>query len=520
MDYIKSVRSTLKGGCSVELGPKTVIVGPNGAGKSTIVQSIELATRGYVSDMEGRDAVKQQAALGRLFPESVQPEAAAESSGGFSFSWAMERKDKGGFRRPVHIAPSPVNWPLADLKKTLSGDSNTVGSWLSDQITAQLDVEGICAQLPSDVRETTRSLIKRFKSLDMLDLAKKAKSEARSLRMQATKDEKTLEGMLVGIDPPLTQAKRAELEAVANAASDSTGHSQEAYDKLKAQQEEIAGEYASILNELMTIPALTPEQEKAAGALQAILALMDLHTKGFGEEHSCALCGVGTAEAIQTRRKLVDEAMVPYQSSAKGKALEARKNALHAHLVAGVKTLNQMVVADPEEQAKKHAAIRAIAVDDANRRAWQNAESTRAGVKATRKQADAASDAGKELAKAGKRLVEKQQAEFLENVRSFLPEGTEFGVDLSIGRLGFVRDGQLHSALSGAEWSQVLLALGSTLDPGSTPTLLVPDDRAWDRDTLTRVMAALTDSPSQVIIMSTVRPDDAEGWTIVDLTRD
>jgi hypothetical protein len=204
----------------------------------------------------------------------------------------------------------------------------------------------------------------------------------------------------------------------------------------------------------MTIPALTPEQEKAAGALQAILALMDLHTKGFGEDQSCALCGVGTAEAIQTRRKLVDEAMVPYQASAKGKALEARKNALHAHLVAGVKTLNQMVIADPEEQAKKHAAIRAIAVDDTNRRAWQNAESTRAGVKAMRKQADAAADAGKELAKAGKRLVEKQQAEFLENVRSFLPEGTEFGVDLSIGRLGFVRDGQLHSALSGAEWSQ------------------------------------------------------------------
>lgn len=519
MDYIQSVRSTLKGGCSVELGPKTVIVGPNGAGKSTIVQSIELATRGYVSDVEGRDAVKQQAALGRLFPESAQPKVVAESSGGFSFSWVMERKDKGGFRRPVHIAPSPVNWPLADLKKTLSGDSNTVGSWLSDQITTQLDVEGICAQLPSDVHDAVRSLVKRTRSLDMLDLAKGAKSEARSLRMQATKTEKALDGMLVGIDPPLAQVKRSELEAVVSAPSQSTGHSQEAYDTLKAQQEELAGEYASILNALKAIPALTPAQEQAAGTLQALLALMDLHAASFGQDHPCALCGVGTAEAIQNRRKRVDEAMVPYQESARGKSLEARKNALHAHLVAGIKTLNQMVIANPEEVEKKHAAIRALATDDANRRAWQNAESTRSSVKSLRSQADGAADAGKELAKAGKRLVEKQQAEFLGRVMSFLPDGTDFGLDLKIGRLGFVRDGQLHSALSGAEWSQVLLALGSTMDPGSTPTLLVPDDRAWDRDTLTRVMASLTGSPSQVIIMSTVRPDDAEGWTIVDLTR-
>ena len=49
---ITNVRGTLKAGCDVELTQRTVICGPNGSGKSTIVQSVELATTGNVSDFE------------------------------------------------------------------------------------------------------------------------------------------------------------------------------------------------------------------------------------------------------------------------------------------------------------------------------------------------------------------------------------------------------------------------------------------------------------------------------------
>jgi len=78
-----------------------------------------------------------------------------------------------------------------------------------------------------------------------------------------------------------------------------------------------------------------------------------------------------------------------------------------------------------------------------------------------------------------------------------------------------MRDNKLHSALSGAEESRVLLALASAQEDGSKPCVLIPKDRGWDAATLYRVMEALADSPVQVIIMSTVEPKPVEGWTLV-----
>mgnify|MGYP003652432388 CR=1 FL=1 len=80
MRYIAEVTTTLKKGCNVTLGPKTVVYGPNGSGKSTIIQAIELATCGWASDMEGRDRVKLSRALARMFPKSVMKSLREKSS--------------------------------------------------------------------------------------------------------------------------------------------------------------------------------------------------------------------------------------------------------------------------------------------------------------------------------------------------------------------------------------------------------------------------------------------------------
>jgi hypothetical protein len=136
-------------------------------------------------------------------------------------------------------------------------------------------------------------------------------------------------------------------------------------------------------------------------------------------------------------------------------------------------------------------------------------------VAASRAHADRLSLVAKELKKAGQAFLDKKKTDFIERVSSFLPEGEAFDVDLGSARMGFDRDGQLHSALSGAEESRMLLALASSQEDGSTPCVLIPKDRGWDRDTLGHVMAALADSPVQVVIMSTVEPDPVEGWTLV-----
>ena len=132
-----------------------------------------------------------------------------------------------------------------------------------------------------------------------------------------------------------------------------------------------------------------------------------------------------------------------------------------------------------------------------------------------RAKADRISLVGKELAKAGKRLLNKQQSEFEAAVSAYLPGEETLGVDLSASRLGLVREDGLHSALSGAEESRVLLALASAQEDGSTPSVLIPQDRGWDPATLTRVMQALSQSTAQIIIMSTVEPEPVEGWSLV-----
>ena len=78
----------------------------------------------------------------------------------------------------------------------------------------------------------------------------------------------------------------------------------------------------------------------------------------------------------------------------------------------------------------------------------------------------------------------------------------------------------IHTSLSGAEMARVLLAVLSAErdESSSTPSILEPDDRGWDPDTLASVMTALTDSPDQVILMSTVVPARTpEGWRIIEV---
>ena len=63
MRYVKRVESNVKGGVAVDLGPRTLIVGPNASNKSAVVNSVEFALTGAVSDVVGRALVKEANAL-------------------------------------------------------------------------------------------------------------------------------------------------------------------------------------------------------------------------------------------------------------------------------------------------------------------------------------------------------------------------------------------------------------------------------------------------------------------------
>ena len=516
-DFVARVDSTLKGGCSADLGPKTVIVGPNGSGKSTILQAMELALTGQVSDVEGRESVRQTTALGRLFPAGDCLVTVGMNSGDV-FQWKMEAAPKGGFKKPVTSRPFVVRWPLQELKRTLAGDTSTVAQWIESQVGGELSEEDFYRLLPNDVRNTVKELVTTHASLDMLGLAKKAKTSARSLRSQATRVEKTIDG-LVG-DAPLGTTAREELEAqAARLSALGNGVSQAEYDAKKEALHTLYDARVALLDKIQGKTVDFKESALLLARVRSIRAIQDTHVSSFGEDAACMVCGVGDKDALQSRRAGLWRVAESLGESANTlhEVEEARR--LAAEIQRKATELAALTVRDEEDYERAVGAMHTLAQDDAARRAWTNAQGARAEVKALRKRAALLTEAGTELEKAGTTLVSSREASFSSKVNSFLPESSRFGLDLKIGRLGFTRSGALHSALSGAEWTQLLLSVASATDDGSTPSILVPDDRAWDGVTLASVMNALSGAPGQVILMSTVFPTTyVPGWTVVDLT--
>jgi hypothetical protein len=88
-------------------------------------------------------------------------------------------------------------------------------------------------------------------------------------------------------------------------------------------------------------------------------------------------------------------------------------------------------------------------------------------------------------------------------------------------RMGFKRGDTLHTALSGAEWARLTMALGCATFKADEKTLAIftPEERAFDGDTLATVMNALAEAPGQVILQSPTGPTSnyRSEWRVVDM---
>jgi len=525
MKYIGFVESTMKGGCGVRLSPKTVIYGPNGAGKSTVVQALELATNGWVSDMEGRSRVKQGKALGRLFPDGKPMYADVvlcdtETSSEIRFQWSM---DAG--KTPEHEAPFVVQFPVQELQSTLGGDANTVGAWLEKQVMDDMTKDDLLSILPPAVRAEASQFIARQGKTDFLWLAKKAANEAKNLKSQATRSEKTVDRMTEGIAPPWTEAKREKAQAEYEELSrKSSGVSKEYFDSMQSAANRLRGAIEEAEKKVTPVAA---DSRRAVEALQRVAkakTLIGQHADCFGID-SCWVCGQGDEGAIvdfvaslnAIEQEFNAHAAAVRQQQKEVSTLESLRTQLKEK-EAWLAQAEKQGFGDRHYEREARELLNAISADRAAQTAWANADAARKEIAQLRATANKLSLLAKQFKTAGQSLMDKQKSGFEDKVSAFLPNGDELGIDLESSRLGFKRQGQLHSALSGAEESRMLLALASAQEDGSTPCVLIPQDRGWDRDTLTSVMSALADSPVQVVIMSTVEPEPVDGWSLVNLS--
>lgn len=527
MKYVSHVKTSIKGGCDVQLSPRTVIVGPNGSGKTTIVQAIELAAVGWVSDMEGRDQVKQSKALSRLFEDHDNMFAEltvhdTEGNKDFIFEWSMEAGSRGSFKTPQHEPPLRVRFPVQDLMATLKGDSSTMGAWLEKQVLDSMTTEDLLSALPPAVRDDAEAFITSSRSSDFLALAKAAAAESKNLKTKATRTETTIDKMLEGIAPPLTEGKLAELEEQRAALSSRTskGVEQREYDALERTIGRLEADIEKLKAKIPTLPQPPPAAAEALDKVNGAKHLIKAHLSVFGID-SCWVCGNDTpnaiAEQVDVLTGIETELRVHREAADTFKAANDLLAAYVEDLASKKTWLSGLHVSDGEEEAEARQLLDTIAQDKANRRAWENADAQRREVAQMRAQADRLSLVGKELKKAGERLLGQQKAAFEARVSSFLPAAEALGVDLDASRVGLMRGEKLHSAMSGAEESRVLLALASAQEDGKSFSVLITKDRGWDAHTLHSTMLALADSPVQIIIMSTVEPEPVEGWTMVNL---
>jgi hypothetical protein len=181
-------------------------------------------------------------------------------------------------------------------------------------------------------------------------------------------------------------------------------------------------------------------------------------------------------------------------------------------------------VLDSSAVLEEHSSISSsLATHAANKRIWGQAEGLRKEVAGSRATADTCTSLARTWEKEGKELLLRRKKAFEDKVTKWLPDGEIFVMDLDAGRVGLshvLAPNTVRTSLSGAEMVRVLLAVLSAEDDGtsSTPSILEPEDRGWDPDTLSDVMTALTDSPDQVILMSTVLPSRSpEGWSVIEV---
>ena len=560
MLYITRVASNIKQGVDVFLGPRTLLCGANGSGKSSVIQAIEVACANGGSDIEGREFVRQKAALLRMFnPEREKPYVQLTLSNGQCINWT-----------PDHADSSVVNLDFFDVKEIMRGDAKAIKAWISDLALGKMEQETILAPLMGDQRDCVSALMKRERlPCDFAAVAAAAKKEVTSLRRRATTEENTIDAIAQRGEHPASQELREKVKrelSTLKASLESRKDTEleralmQAHAKLTTETDAFEAARSSLAGVNAKLEALhdkhphitelyAKEGEKLLSEGEAVLTLQEIFNAYVNncDLDRCQLCHndkpdfAAAAASFQTRAS----ALLPLQEYAKlattkqqfwqicndlaQKSVQTQEN---------IASLEQKLKAQPvldvaatiAKIQEKTAWLTKQTANDAN---YQQIQTVRATVHAARTTADILARAAETLDREGMAFVANNLNSFRASLQKYCPN-EEIGVDLDVGRIGFVRNGHLHTALSGGEWSILLIALcclraERAKDNNSTLHVVAPDDRGWDVNTLRRVQVALRQAPCQILLMTTM-PEEAlyinsssdfalERWSYVTVTK-
>lgn len=557
--FVRRVRSNVKSSdgmlWDIELGEKTLIVGANGKGKSRVVNAVELALTGRASDLAGRADVAREADLLALAPgRRANLFAEATLSTGEKALFAVEYVGDGKARKADHDVPvwfaKQELLPVRAVREAMLGSADTACrqflKWAG--ASAQRDLADMVS--PSLHGHLQRLVVLNpGGGVDGLEVA------ARKKKLEANASVKALDAAMasggVSQAPPAEEDILTAQETCASARKVLVAAQAAQMRRNAAQRKE---QLAQTIDALQAVVATAENQcaqwedyvsglEKPAGNMATAQALLELlaFTIG-GNDADCLMCGAQPgAEHLRQRHAQVNAALGAKMKAANDYAgAMANLNAARTHLesartqLAYARHAYDTASEGDDDAGGVDYATAAAACDaaEAHLRRLQSAQAAWRSYRTLMTQLDTArTDAAAwkaledALAQAGRLLLTDVLAAFTGRVQGFLPSTDIFGMALSEGarevfHAGFDRGGALHTALSGAEWARLTLAMSAAiLPPDAVLAVLTPEERAFDPKTLASVMRSLSAAPGQVILTSPIPPHGKTpaGWTVVEL---
>lgn len=549
--YVTRVTSNLKGGLDRTLGERTLIVGPNGSGKSAIQNSIELALTGRVSDIAGRADAADLGIVGMMAPAGEPLRATVHLSDGRVASFEAARKD-GGWSRGQRTGATG-DFPVSRVRQNLTGSPETARKFLLANIGAMASRDEVLRLLPHDLHGvygkkadtmTTSTEVER-----LLLVFEQEKSAARRHTQEAEAAEATKARMSSDLPPEPTDddLRAAEEKADGLRAPPPQNPMRISRAALVTAMEKQTA--ALMLTHRGTVELNARVEELQAAVTAGDLALraihpiveplMDVlhHHENFD---ACMVCGNAWTAASEEMRRGTQEAFgsVKGQLATQGEKETALTEAVHSlaelradldRQLVELEALENELANTPEEdsvdndlEAYRAASVRLEGLRSAKSR-WQSVRALRETVWTAQQNAAEAKKLADACGNAIKDLLNIALGKFNTVVQSYLPDTDTFFLMIRDGerdvcRYGLYKNGTYHSALSGAEWARVTLALGCAVGGNGDVVIYTPEERAFDPNTLRSVMQALSESPGQVILTSPVKPSGRipKGWTVIE----
>ena len=570
---IKSADGTPR---SYDLKKKNLIVGPNGSGKSAVVQAVALAVSGAAEEVAGRVITSDPALIMTLAHQHGHDGsvvfARANLSNGEHCQWETKR-DERRIKTPTHIRPRWViphtskqhspHFPLREVREVLTGSAKKARQRFLAWVCSDLDEDVVDQAIRADL-ETYKTLSENYEDLVPVDrlthsietadkMARRYRADAKA---QAALRDKLLDE--VGVKP--TQAKvLAARDAVREAqelheANLQTAGASES-DKRRELLHSLLGQLRTEEQRLLSgmhdaedalkklVGIETKESRGSIGALHALEWAMDLNAEAcpicsssVGRDHITACHGFYWDKVKDLDQKMVSKRKLETSLAHLKDSVVGTREQISVYeaeldeLPASTPSTNDVPV---EETRNAFSAAQAhlASLQDALSK-WTTLTSAKKLVEENNGRAEKFSEYKRQAQKAVSQLLAAQVDVFCEKVTSYLPDGWEFGVMVTDnGRDSFYyglyegvgSDRYLKVGLSEAQRVTVTLAMCAVLDDMMPLPLsiLAPEDRGWDADTLGGVMASLKDIPQTVMLTSTVMPDAEfrRGWNVIDLRK-